>query len=201
MRSSQGDVVVENLTGAAAAARIDELARLRMAVFRAFPYLYQGSVAYEERYLATYLGSPRAVVVAAFDGPAIIGAATALPLADAAEEERAPFEAAGWPVERVCYFGESVLLYAYRGRGLGVAFFEHREAHARALGLDRAVFCAVDRPANHPAQPADYVPLDAFWRRRGYERVPIETTFTWQEIGETGETPKRMLFWAKELEG
>lgn len=199
MRSTRGDIVVENLTGEAAAARIGELARLRMTVFRAYPYLYEGSAAYEERYLTTYLGSPRSVVVTASEGGRIVGAATALPLADATAEERAPFDAAGWPVAEVCYFGESVLLDAYRGRGVGVAFFDHREAHARSLGLRTAVFCAVDRGSGHPAEPAGYVPLDAFWGRRGYRRVPLETRFSWTDLGERAETSKRMLFWAKDL--
>ncbi|MET4698572.1 GNAT superfamily N-acetyltransferase [Constrictibacter sp. MBR-5] len=201
MRSTRGDIVIENLTPDAAAAHVGELARLRMTVFRAYPYLYDGSAAYEERYLATYLEAPRAVVVAARHGDAFVGAATALPMAEATAEERAPFEAAGWAIDRICYFGESVLLDSYRGRGIGVAFFEHREAHARALGLDTAVFCAVDRGEHHPAKPAGYAPLDGFWRNRGYRPLPFETTFRWKDIGEDDESAKRMLFWAKDLSG
>lgn len=203
MRSTRGDIVIESLTGTATAAHVGELARLRMTVFRAFPYLYDGSAAYEERYLATYLQAPRAVVVTArrptSEGSVIVGAATALPLADATDEERAPFEAAGWPLDRVCYFGESVLLDDCRGRGVGVAFFEHREAHARSLGLSKAVFCAVDRGADHPAMPQGYAPLDGFWRNRGYRPLDFETTFTWKDLGEERESPKRMVFWAKDL--
>lgn len=199
MRSTRDGIVIENLTESAAAARIGELARLRMTVFRAFPYLYDGSVDYEERYLKTYIRSPRAVIVSASDGGTIVGAATALPLADASEEERAPFEAAGWDIGKVCYFGESVLLDDWRGRGIGVAFFTHREAHARSLGLSTAVFCAVDRPVDHPARPAGYVPLDDFWSKRGYRRIPLETTFSWKDLGDEEETAKRMLFWGKEL--
>jgi len=201
MRSTRGDIVIENLTPDAAAAHVGELARLRMTVFRAYPYLYDGSAAYEERYLATYLEAPRAVVVAARHGDAFVGAATALPMAEATAEERAPFEAAGRAIDRICYFGESVLLDSYRGRGIGVAFFEHREAHARALGLDTAVFCAVDRGEHHPAKPAGYAPLDGFWRNRGYRPLPFETTFRWKDIGEDDESAKRMLFWAKDLSG
>src|SRR3546814_17412033 len=91
MRSTRGDIAIESPTGAEAAAHIGELARLRMTVFRAFPYLYDGDPAYEERYLATYLRCPRAVVVVAREdgredgrkAGRIVGAATALPLAAA----------------------------------------------------------------------------------------------------------------------
>lgn len=199
MRSEVSGLVIENLTGAEASREIPALARLRMQVFREYPYLYDGSEAYEQKYLAAYTGEPNAVIVTARAGAEVVGAATALPLADAVEEEQAPFREAGWPIERICYFGESVLLPERRGCGIGVAFFDHREAHARTLGLDKAVFCAVDRPQDHPRRPADYTPLDAFWRKRGYERIPLETTFSWQDLDEHGESPKRMLFWAKDL--
>lgn len=199
MRSEINGLTIESLTGEAASREIPALARLRMQVFRDFPYLYDGSTAYEEKYLAAYMDEPNAVIVVARHDGEIVGAATALPLVDAVEEEQAPFRETGWPVERICYFGESVLLREWRGRGVGVAFFNHREAHARALGLEKAVFCAVDRPADHPRRPTDYVPLDSFWRKRGYERIPLETTFSWQDLDEKGESPKRMLFWGKDL--
>ena len=54
---------VENLTGAAVRAAIPELARLRVAVFRDWPYLYDGSEDYERRYLATYAASEGGVIV------------------------------------------------------------------------------------------------------------------------------------------
>ena len=47
---------------------IPALARLRIAVFRDWPYLYEGNQAYEERYLRIYADSPRAAVVLALDG-------------------------------------------------------------------------------------------------------------------------------------
>ncbi|NBC15195.1 MAG: GNAT family N-acetyltransferase, partial [Gammaproteobacteria bacterium] len=37
-----------------------------------------------------------------------------------------------------------------------------------------------------------------FWQHRGYTRHPeLRTTFSWQEIGETAESPKPMVFWLK----
>jgi len=56
------------LTGAALEARLDEVARLRIAVFRDWPYLYEGSMDYERSYLSTYRTSPGAILVGAFDG-------------------------------------------------------------------------------------------------------------------------------------
>ncbi len=195
------DLRVETLTGPAAKAHVRELSRLRIAVFREFPYLYDGDEASEAAYLASYTDAHRAAVVVARDEERIVGAATALPLSEAQPEVRKPFEDAGSDLDDVFYFGESVLLPAYRGRGIGVRFFEHREAHARSFGgFRQATFCAVERAPDHPRRPAAYVPLDAFWRNRGYRPDPRHVChLAWKEVGEAGETEKRMLFWVKDL--
>src|SRR5690606_23143734 len=65
---------------------LGEVARLRIEVFRDFPYLYDGDLGYEEEYLRTYVQSPRSVIVLARDGDRIVGASTAIPLADESEE-------------------------------------------------------------------------------------------------------------------
>lgn len=185
--------------GTAVTPHIADLARLRISVFRAFPYLYEGSEDYEASYLATYAQSPESLFVLALDGERIVGASTGVPMTDASEVFRAPFVAAGIDPATVFYFGESVLLSAYRGRGLGVRFFEERAAYALRLGrFDWCAFCAVDRPADHKLRPADYVPLDDFWGKRGYERrTDLRTMLAWQDIGEAEETEKPMTFWLK----
>jgi GNAT superfamily N-acetyltransferase len=178
---------------------LDGLAHLRIAVFRDWPYLYEGSLDYERGYLRTYADSPGSVIVGAFDGDRLVGASTGLPLAAEPDYVTAPFRAAGEPVERAFYFGESVLRREYRGAGVGVRFFEEREAHARALGFQWAYFCGVVRPPDHPARPADFVPLDAFWRKRGYELTPLVSGFSWRDVGEAQESLKPMAYWRKRL--
>lgn len=194
-----------NVSGQALAQYISELARLRIRVFREFPYLYDGDPAYEERYLQTYLNAERSVVVLAIDesdtARPVVGASSALPLADETEEVQRPFIAAGMNPDDIFYCGESVLLPEYRGLGAGVEFFNRREAHGRALGGFKTVcFCAVQRPDDHPRRPADYVPLDAFWGKRGYRKAPqLHTTFSWQDLDEDSESEKPMTFWLKDL--
>ncbi|ADD29750.1 conserved hypothetical protein [Meiothermus ruber DSM 1279] len=191
---------VDVFSGAEVAPFIPELARLRMAVFREWPYLYEGSLEYETHYLAKFMNLPESTLVVVRDGERVVGASTALPLAQAEVEFREPFIKAGLNPQDWYYFGESVLEPAYRGRGLGVAFFHHREARALELGYRRATFCAVERPAEHPLRPADYVPLDAFWQRRGFSKRPdLVCQFTWRDLGQPQETPKPMVFWVKHL--
>ncbi len=189
---------VRRLTGPAIRQSLDALAELRITVFRAWPYLYAGSHDYERAYLAQFAASPRAVIVGAFAGSRLVGAATAMPLADEHEAFRAPFEAHGEDVNGIFYFAESVLLAAYRGQGIGHAFFDHREEQARALGFARAVFCAVERPVDHPLRPADYRALDPFWRRRGYRPLQgISCRLSWPDLGAATETEKTLHFWSR----
>ncbi len=195
-------VRIATLTGAALADALGALADLRIAVFRDWPYLYQGDAAYERDYLSAYAASDRAVVIAALapDG-AIVGAATAAPMADHAAEFAAPFAARGMDIGGIYYFGESVLLAEWRGHGIGHAFFDAREAAARTHGFGTACFCAVVRPPDHPLKPADYRPLDAFWDKRGY--APVEglvASYPWADIGEGGrEVAHTMQFWVRSL--
>jgi len=190
---------IKIVQGKAVTPYIADLAGLRTIVFRAFPYLYEGSEDYEAAYLSTYAQSPESLFVLALDGGTIVGASTGVPMTDASDVFKAPFVVAGIDPETVFYFGESVLLSSYRGRGLGVRFFEEREAYARRLGrFDWCAFCAVERPSNHPLRPADYVPLNDFWNKRGYaHRADLRMMLAWQDIGEADETEKPMSFWLK----
>ena len=193
-------LTIQPFSGSDATPFFGDLARLRSTVFRDFPYLYEGNPDYEQTYLSTYARSEGSIFVLAIDGDQVVGVATGTPMAGETEEVQRPFLAAGFDPEHFSYFGESVLLPRYRGRGIGVKFFEGREAQAKRLGLRYATFCAVERPADHPRRPADYQPLDAFWGKRGYTHHPeLRTTFTWRDIDETHESPKPLSFWIRDL--
>lgn len=189
-------------SGAEVAPYLADLARLRTLVFRDYPYLYQGSADYEQDYLQTYARSPRSVFVLALDGDQVVGASTGIPLLDDAPAFHQPFQAKGIAPQDVFYFGESVLLHAYRGQGLGHRFFDAREAHARSLGAyAMTAFCAVERAADDPRQPADYRPNDAFWIKRGYRRQDdLFCQLNWKELGQDQPSAHLLRFWLRPLE-
>lgn len=192
---------VEVLTGAALDDALDDVARLRITVFRAFPYLYDGDFAYEQRYLQTYRDSDQAVLVGAFDGDRLVGAATGTPMQDHASDFADAFAGQGYDLSQVFYCAESVLLPDYRGRGIGHRFFDLREAHARALGAHYTAFCGVIRPKDHPLRPAGYAPLDPFWRKRGYRPLPGAIAhFDWQDVDQPSSTKKPLQFWIRRLD-
>lgn len=199
-RELKGGLRVEPLTGDALVAALPRLAELRIAVFSAWPYLYAGDRAYEERYMRAYGESPGALVAGCFDGAEIVGASTAAPMEDHAREFAAPFQERGYDVSEILYCGESVLLPEYRGHGVGHGFFNAREAHGRALGRRRICFCGVVRDPEDPRRPTDYAPLDPFWRKRGYEKLDgLTASYAWREHGAREETSHQMQFWMRDL--
>ena len=190
---------IQSLAGPDARELVDELAQIRIRVFREWPYLYDGSLLYERGYLTTYFDCAEALVLVARDNDKIVGASTALPLAAAEPDMQAPFQQAGHPLDEWLYFGESVVLPAYRGQGLGLGFFAERESHALSLGLQHCTFCAVERPAAHPARPAHYIGNERFWENRGYRPLPLQCRYAWPDIGDAQSTNKTMRFWGRTL--
>lgn len=190
---------IDQCLGGDIRALIEPLAELRCAVFREWPYLYAGDRDYERRYLGRYADNPDALLVAVFDGGRLVGASTAQPAETEIPEIRTAIAEAGHDLTRVLYFGESILLPAYRGGGLGHRFFDAREAHATALGRPVTAFCAVQRPADHPLRPDRPAHLHGFWAARGYlHRPDIGCTLNWQDIDEPGETAHRLSFWFRQ---
>ncbi len=195
-----GSLSFLTLRGSAFFPYLEAVGALRLSVFHEYPYLYEGTMAEEFHYLRTYADAESSLVVLALDGSQIVGATTCLAMTEGDASFRVCFEQQGWDLGQICYFGESVLLPEYRGRGAGKVFFEQRLHHAAQLGAKWATFCAVDRPTNHPRCPKDYRPLDPFWETQGFQKHPeLQATFVWKEIGELIESPKTLTFWLKAL--
>jgi len=192
---------IETFTQGRAAKLIPALSRLRQAVFRDWPYLYDGTAAHEEEYLAPLIKGPSAALVVAFDVAEPVGCATCMALTEALDEVIAPFRAMRLTPDHYFYFGESMLLPEYRGRGAGVAFFAAREAHALAASAcTYATFCAVRRPDDHSLKPAGAGTLHEFWRHRGYAPVPgLACTMAWKQVDSDGEVANTLDFWQRRI--
>lgn len=179
---------------------ISDLARLRIKVFYDFPYLYEGDFEYEKNYLKIYPASNESAIVAVYDGNLMVGAASCIPLKDEADYVQAPFQNANYDLSKIYYFGESVLLKEYRGRGLGNIFFDEREKAALKFRYYITAFCGVKRPDDHPLKPDNFRPLDEFWKKRGYQKQEnLVSSFSWLDIGDKEETKKPMIYWMRNL--
>lgn len=192
---------VVRLKGTETESIFEDLAALRITVFRDFPYLYEGTTRYEKDYLRIYSRSERSFVAALYHQGTMVGATTCLPLIEETEELKKPFLENSFDLATVFYFGESIILPAHRGKGFGHLFFDEREAHAKSFGTyTHTCFCSVDRGTSHPLRPAGYRSNDAFWLKRGYQQMPsLRTEMEWLDIGEPASTAKPMLFWIREI--
>jgi len=195
-------MTVAAVSGAEVEALLGDVARLRIEVFREYPYLYEGGAEAEEHYLRSFAAASGAVLVVARWRGEVVGVSTGLPMAESDEAFQRPLRDAGERVEDWFYFGESVLRADFRGKGVGHRFFDLREAHAAALGFSRTTFCAVEREAGHPLWPSAYRPLDGFWAGRGYrKRAEWVAELGWEQVDSAGqEVVNRLVFWSRELQ-
>lgn len=179
---------------------IPELAKLRIEIFKSYPYLYDGDLDYEYTYLNTYIKCKESIIVVALDRDKVVGASSAIPLDFETIEFQKPFLENSISIKDVFYFGESVLQFAYRGCGIYRHFFTEREAAAKEYGSKLTAFAAIERPLDDPKKPKNYLPLDLVWKHFGYEKhVELCMYYEWKEIGETLKTTHPLIFWQKKL--
>ena len=194
------EVKIVSLVGDALQGALPEVAKLRIEVFRDFPYLYDGDLDYETDYLAALIAAKDAIVVVAIAEGTIIGCATGCAIDDQHQAFVEPLLQSGIDLTSTFYFGESVLLPDYRGQGFGHVFFDYREAWAARLNYHRTCFCAVERPDDHPLRPKNYRSLDPFWTKRGYQKLRgARAQFTWRDVNKSREDSKPMQFWMRDL--
>jgi len=178
---------------------IDELAKLRIEVFREYPYLYEGDVDYEKKYLQVYVQSENSRIWILKKDNEIVGATTCIPLRDESKEFQEDFIEQKIDVNKVFYFGESIIKKDYRGSKVGPKLFELREEHAKEVLPDLKITCfaAVER-GDHPSKPKEYRPLDQFWKRLGYQKnSKMKVDYPWKDIGEEEESYKTLYYWMK----
>lgn len=178
----------------------NELASLRIEVFREYPYLYDGDLEYEKDYLKVYSQSSNSLLVLALSNNQIIGASTCLPLSEADNEFKKSFLNSSYSISKSFYFGESIIKKEFRGQGIGKEFFKFREEHAKKLtpDLEMTCFCSVDRDRSHPLRPEGYRELTNFWNRMGYNKQDnLKVSYEWKDIDNIMEDTKTMSVWLK----
>jgi len=195
------DIKIRSFTGSTLKSFLPSIARLRIEVFRDYPHLDEGNLEQEITYFERYLSSKEAIGVIVFDGSTIVGASTGIPLENEIEEIQKPFLEKNLNPSSIFFFSESVLLKAYRGRGIAHHFFDLREEHVLSQKkFDHISFCCVSRPEHDPKRPKDYLPLDDFWRKRGFTlHSEICYPNIWKDLDDQVPSEKTMVFWIKDL--
>lgn len=170
---------------------IPEIAKLRMEVFREYPFLYEGEYEYEMHYLNKFTLSTDAICVVAMDGEKVVGISTGMPFSQEGDDIKAPFIKAHYNIEDFFYYGESVIKKEYRGLGIYHNFFKYREEHARKLNRFKYIcFFTSNKPPNHPKRPVEYRPLNEIWEKKGFKSIPSSPAMS---VIKRSEKKKRLL--------
>lgn len=195
------DIHVRAFTGAALKPYIHSLAKLRMEVFRDYPYFEEPNLEHETHYLKKLATCKEAIGVLIFDNTTLVGASLGYPLNIEEPAILRPFKDRQLDIDSYFIFGDSALLQHYRGRGLGHHLYAARELHVQHYKKFKHIcFCVPDCYESDPQRPKDYIPLNDFWRKRGYVHHPeMKCYLSWKQIDETHPSKKQMSFWIKEL--
>lgn len=175
---------------------IEDLGKLRIAIFREYPYLYEGNLSYEYAYLSRYTHHPDSLLLRIDDEAGIVGACTGLPLI--AENES--FQSAFPESERaqIFYIGELLLRPDARGNKIGTTLFAAALERIDPARYPKISLCMVEREHNHPLRPANYISPAALASRFGFVKTEgLMATLTWKDVGDSQETAKPMQIWMK----
>ena len=177
---------------------IQDLARLRISIFREYPYLYDGNDTYEAKYLSKFSEVEDTYVVLIFDNDKVIGAFTGIPIRF--EDETIVKHIPQDKVNDTYYLSEILLDKNYRGKGIGAQLLHQLEDKIISLKkYKRFYFASVIRPEDHPEKPKEYRSLDTMWLSNGYQPTSFTCTLSWKEISEEVETEKTLALWEKEI--
>ncbi len=195
------DIKIRSLIGAGIKTYIPSIVKVRTEVLKEYPYLRVGHAEEDTKYFRRLCQSKDSIAVLVFDGPKIVGVSTGTPLDEHPTQIQKPFLEKNLDPSEFYYFGICSLLKAYRGRGIAHHFFDLREEHAKHLKrFNKICLSNVIRPKNHHKKPKDYIPLDSFWKKRGYvEQKDLINQLVWREADEKTASPKSLVFWVKDL--
>ncbi len=195
------DIHVRSFSGAGIKPYIHSIAKLRCEVLRDYPYFEEPDLPGTTQYLKTISSCKEALAVLIFDNTTLVGVSLGYPCALEQSELHRLLKEKELPLQAFYFFGESVLLKPYRGRGIGHHFFDAREAHVAHLPTFKHIlFCTPSQIESTTGRPSDFVPLHDFWRKRGYVHHPeMHILLPRKRMGEELPQELSLTCWIKDL--
>ena len=195
------DIHIRSFAGGGIKPYIHSIAKLRSEVLRDYPYFEEPDLNYNTQYLKTISSCKEAIAVLIFDNTTLVGVSLGYPLALESPDFQLPFKERNLPISSYYFFGESILLKPYRGRGIGHHFFDAREAHVSHLPAFKQIcFCVPLQMESSAGRPSDFVPLHDFWRKRGYVNHPeMQIHVSRKRVEGIHPQESVMTFWIKEI--
>ncbi len=186
---------------------IDELGSLRVKIFREFPYLYDGDLETERRYMSGFANSNKSVLIAVFLQEQmvgfIIGTAldSGLPITADAHDL---FSSKNLPVNNYYYIGDLVLLEEHRSFGLATKLLKLIETFAADNGYCSTCFLTVFREPDHPLKPKGYKDTARLWEFRKTKKMNLSISYPWRTFISESESvmlQNTLDFWEKDIIG
>ena len=178
----------------------NEIAALRMLVFKEYPYLYDGDMQTELDHLNDYSKSKNSILIIVKDEQKVIGAVTGIPLAEVDEVFLTPF-AKNEPIDSIFHLGEILLLKEYRGKGIGYKTYKLFEDLVREKKqYNKIAIIEVVRDQDDPRKPKNYISARKFWEKMGYTEHPKMVIHTfYKEVDSPEKVPHTLVYSFKDM--
>lgn len=185
---------------------IKEISEFRIRYFRDFPYLYVGNFDYESKYLQGYSDDQCSLLATIRNKKKqLVAISTGLPLSSPSpilENALQLFNKAGISPSKIYYYGEVIIDYPHRGKGLLKEIFRFQDNHVKALGFTRSAIATVIRDDKDNRAPGGYLNPDIIWQNLGYRKTAIVFEYNWPTLqfdGTTQDSANQMIYWVKDL--
>lgn len=172
---------------------------MRIAIFKEFPYLYEGNIESEKEYLDVFFNSQKSLILLVFDGDKVVGCSSVVPLDEESDTIQKPFLDRNIDPKDYLYIGEAMIKKPYRNLGiLGKFFVPAYNNHAKIHGFKHLVFITVNRAHSHPQRPSDYRNLEPIWQHFGYKLMPgMFVKASWLQSDTLKEEENELGVWIK----
>lgn len=175
---------------------IDELGNFRITIFKEYPYLYDGDLDYERKYLSRYSSISDSILLLVRDKEGILGASTGIPIVNDEPEFTEPFKDKN--IGEIFYIGELMIRKDNRSKGIGTLLLKNMLDLINKNQFKTVCLYTVDRGNSHPLKPDFYQSPDSLWRKFGFEKHSSHIVyFSWRDLGNVAETEKPMNVWIK----
>lgn len=199
-------ISVEIVVGSDIQKYIDYVSALRISTFKDYPYLYKGSLNYEKKYIENYILDNKATLAFAKVNNKIAGISTGIPLASNSEivkDIQVIFHKNNIDISRYYYYGETIVLPAYRRQGLTTMLYQKQNELVRNWGFKYTTILTVMREDDDPLKPKGYQKPDEIWKHLGFYKNGLVCAHNWptiQKSGEVIEAYNKLELWVKNLE-
>jgi len=196
---------VEILIGNNASRYIDLVAKLRLEYFKEFPYLYEGNIEYEKKYVTGYTLDKKSMIAVVKINGEVAGISTGIPLISDSEivaDIKKGFQKKEINIDEYYYYGEVIILPKFRGLGLSRKLFEAQDKIVKEWGFRHVYILTVIRENNHPLKPKNYKSPDVLWKRLGFLQIDKTVSYHWSTIQKDGSVKNNentLQFWIKNL--